>query len=49
MLTADLEMTEAEMRDRILSIDSGVYILDDDEIEYHVWEFFKWTNNTSKR
>ena len=38
MLTADLEMTEAEMRDRILSIDSGVYMLDDDEIEYHVWK-----------
>ena len=38
MLTADLEMKEEEMRDRILSVDSGVHMLDDEKMEYHDWE-----------
>ena len=41
MLTSDLEMKEEEMRYRILSIDSEVNTMDDDEIEYHVWEMEK--------
>jgi len=37
MLREDLDMKEEEIRERILSIDSGVCMLDDD-MEYHAWE-----------
>ena len=34
MLKADLDVKEEEIRERIQSIDSGVCLIDDDEMEY---------------
>ena len=38
MLRADLDIKEEEIRERVLSIDSGVHMMDDDEMEFLDWE-----------